>query len=89
MDFCFLPKTWAISTAKKSPSKTAEATGNLTGNKIADKITNASKKYFEELHLEKEEANNKKPKERYISSEINTTETDAEDIDIDYSNTNV
>ena len=34
---------------------------------MADKITNASKKYFEELHLEKEEANNKKPKERYIS----------------------
>ena len=67
MDFFFFLKTWAISKAKKSHSKTAEATGNLTGNKMADKITNASKKYFEELHLEKEEANNKKPKERYIS----------------------
>ena len=33
--------------------KTAEATAHLICSKIADKISSASKKFSEELHLEK------------------------------------
>ena len=58
-----------ITASKRAIQKTVEATGDLIGNKIADKITIASKKSSKELHSEKEEANNEKPKERYISPE--------------------
>ena len=47
--------------SKRGIQKTAEATGDLIGNKIADKITSVTR----ELHSN--EANNKIPKERYIS----------------------
>ena len=58
--------TDAIKTAsKRAIQKTSEATGHLTGNKISDKITNASNKFSKKLHSEKE-ANNEKPKDRYI-----------------------
>ena len=68
--------TDAIKTAsKRAIQKTAEATGDLIGNKIADKITSVSKKSSTELHskeLPLNEANNKIPKERYISTRKKT-----------------
>ena len=61
----------ALKTAsKRSIQKTAEATGDLVGNKIADKITSISKKPAKKLQendLQSNKANNKIPKERYIS----------------------
>ena len=54
--------------SKRAIQKTAEATGDLVGNKIGDKITSYSKKspdHSTELYSNK--ANNKIPKERYIS----------------------
>ena len=68
--------TNALKTAsKRSIEKGAEATGDLVGHKIADKITSISKKpatesHSMELHSEElpsNKANNKIPKERYIT----------------------
>ena len=56
--------------SKRAIQKTAQATGDLIGNKIADKITSFSKKSLSEFRsaeLHSNEANNKIPKERYIS----------------------
>ena len=65
--------TDALKTAsKRAIQKTAEATGDLVDNKIADKITSISKKAAKKLQddeLQSNKANNKTPKERYISSQ--------------------
>ena len=49
---------------------TTEATGDLIGNKIEDTITSISKepaKKLQDGELQSNKANNKIPKERYIS----------------------
>ena len=67
----------AVKTASKSAiQKIVEAKDDLIGNEIANKIISVStelhsKNSSKELHSEKEEANNKIPKERYISAEKN------------------
>ena len=67
--------TDAVKTASKSAiQKIVEAKDDLIGNEIANKIISVStelhsKNSSKELHSEKEEANNKIPKERYISAE--------------------
>ena len=69
--------TDAVKTASKSAiQKIVEAKDDLIGNEIANKIISVStelhsKNSSKELHSEKEEANNKIPKERYISAEKN------------------
>ena len=64
--------TDAIKTSSKTAiQKTVEVTADLIGNKIPDKITNISKNFSGELHLQNNEDNDEieMPKERYISPE--------------------
>ena len=50
--------------SKRAIQKTAETTVDLIGNKIGDKLRGTSKKSKD---LQLNEANNERPKERYIS----------------------